>query len=148
MCKWPKGWPAMATCSTRAVRRARTNSGNLKRKIHRFASWAVKLERRKGSSRWQKTAYGGVNEVALELLRSARSPKRENGCRMYIKHDKTIASPLSSCLCYWQLPMSPPVQPLSCSAPHSLSLSLSISDQVWCIQRSDCVKMCRICYKF
>ena len=88
--------------------------------IHLFAGRAVKRERRKGSSCRQQTAYGTtVNEVARELLRSARSPKRENGGRRYIKH----ASPVGSCLCCWQLPLSPPVPPLYCSAPHCLSLS-------------------------
>ena len=105
-------------------------------KIHLFAGRAVKRERRKGSSRRQQPAYGAaVNEVARELLRSARSPKRENGGRRYIKHDGMIASPVGSCLCCWQLPLSPPVPPLYCSAPHCPSLS----DQVWCIQRCDCV---------
>ena len=69
-------------------------------KIHLFAGRAVKRERRKGSSRRQQPAYGAtVNEVARELLRSARSPKRENGGRRYIKHDGIIASPVGSCLC-------------------------------------------------
>ena len=103
--------------------------------IHLFG-WAVKRERRKGSSRWQQTAYGtAVKEVAPELLSSARSPKRENGGRRYIKHDETIASPVGFCLCCGQLPLSPPVPPLSCSAPHSLSLSLSLS-----LTRFDAVK--------
>ena len=106
--------------------------------IHLFAGRAVKRERRKGSSRRQQPAYGAaVNEVARELLRSVRSPKRENGGRRYIKHDGMIASPVGSCLCCWQLPLSPPVPPLYCSAPHCPSLSLF--DQVWCIQRCDCV---------
>ena len=48
----------------------------------------------------QQPAYGAaVNEVARELLRSVRSPKRENGGRRYIKHDGMIASPVGSCLC-------------------------------------------------
>ena len=69
-------------------------------KIHLFAGRAVKRERRKGSSRRQQPAYGAaVNEVARELLRSVRSPKRENGGRRYIKHDGMIASPVGSCLC-------------------------------------------------
>ena len=69
-------------------------------KIHLFAGRAVERERRKGSSRRQQPAYGAaVNEVARELLRSARSPKRENGGRRYIKHDGMIASPVGSCLC-------------------------------------------------
>ena len=107
-------------------------------KIHLFAGRAVKRERRKGSSRRQQPAYGAaVNEVARELLHNARSPKRENGGRRYIKHDGMIASPVDSCLCCWQLPLSPPVPPLFCSAPHCPPLSLS--DQVWCIQRCDCV---------
>ena len=68
--------------------------------IHLFAGRAVKRERRKGSSRRQQPAYGAaVNEVARELLRSARSPKRENSGRRYIKHDGMIASPVGSCLC-------------------------------------------------
>ena len=68
--------------------------------IHLFAGRAVKRERRKGSSRRQQPAYGAaVNEVARELLRSVRSPKRENGGRRYIKHDGMIASPVGSCLC-------------------------------------------------
>ena len=93
-------------------------------KIHLFAGRAVKRERRKGSSRRQQPAYGAaVNEVARELLRSARSPKRENGGRRYIKHDGMIASPVGSCLCCWQLPLSPPVPPLYCSAAHCPSLS-------------------------
>ena len=92
--------------------------------INLFASRAVKRERRKGSSRRQQPAYGAaVNEVARELLRSARSLKRENGGRRYIKHDGMIASPVGSCLCCWQLPLSPPVPPLYCSAPHCPSLS-------------------------
>ena len=92
--------------------------------IHLFAGRAVKRERRKGSSRRQQPAYGAaVNEVARELLRSARSPKRENGGRRYIKHDGMIASPVGSCLCCRQLPLSPPVPPLYCSAPHCPSLS-------------------------
>ena len=75
-------------------------------KIHLFTGRAVKRERRKGSSRRQQPAYGAaVNEVARELLRSARSPKRENGGRGYI-HDGMIASPVGSCLCCWQLPLS------------------------------------------
>ena len=70
------------------------------KEIHLFAGRAVKRERRKGSSRRQQPAYGAaVNEVACELLRSARSPKRENGGRRYIKHDGMIASPVGSCLC-------------------------------------------------
>ena len=109
-------------------------------KIHLFAGRAVKRERRNGSSRRQQPAYGAaVNEVAHELLRSARSPNRENGGRRYIKHDGMIASPVGSCLCCWQLPVSPPVSPLYCSAPHCPPLSLSLFDQVWCIQRCDCV---------
>ena len=93
-------------------------------KIHLFAGRAVERERRKGSSRRQQPAYGAaVNEVARELLRSARSPKRENGGRRYIKHDGMIASPVGSCLCCWQLPLSPPIPPLYCSAPHCPSLS-------------------------
>ena len=77
------------------------------RGIHLFAGRAVKRERRKGSSRRQQPAYGAaVNEVARELLRSARSPKRENGDRRYIKHDGMIASPVGSCLCCGQLPLS------------------------------------------
>ena len=68
--------------------------------IHLFDGRAVKRERRKGSSRRQQPAYGAaVNEVARELLRSVRSPKRENGGRRYIKHDGMIASPVGSCLC-------------------------------------------------
>ena len=68
--------------------------------IHLFAGRAAKRERRKGSSRRQQPAYGAaVNEVARELLRSVRSPKRENGGRRYIKHDGMIASPVGSCLC-------------------------------------------------
>ena len=71
-----------------------------KKEIHLFAGRAVKRERRKGSSRRQQPTYGAaVNEVARELLRSARSPKRENGGRRYIKHDGMIASPVGSCLC-------------------------------------------------
>ena len=105
-------------------------------KIHLFAGRAVERERRKGSSRRQQPAYGAaVNEVARELLRSARSLKRENGGRRYIKHDGMIASPVGSCLCCWQLPLSPPIPPLYCSASHCPSLS----DQIWCIQRCDCV---------
>ena len=50
-------------------------------------------------------------------------PMRENGGRRYIKHDGTIASPVG---CSWQLPLSTPVQPIYCSAPHCLSLSLSL----------------------
>ena len=93
-------------------------------KIHLFTGRAVKRERRKGSSLRQQPAYGAaVNEVARELLCSARSPKRENGGRRYIKHDGMIASPVGSCLCCWQLPLSPPVPPLYCSAPHCPSLS-------------------------
>ena len=66
--------------------------------IHLFAGRAVKREGRKGSSRRQQPAYGAaVNEVARELLRSARSSKRENGGRRYIKHDGMIASPVGSC---------------------------------------------------
>ena len=96
--------------------------------IHLFAGRAVERERRKGSSRRQQPAYGAaVNEVARELLRSAHSPKRENGGQRYIKHDGMIASPVGSCLCCWQLPLSPPVPPLYCSAPHCLSLSLFLS---------------------
>ena len=46
--------------------------------IHLFAGRAVKRERRKGSSCRHQTAYGSaINEVAGELLRSARSPKGE-----------------------------------------------------------------------
>ena len=72
----------------------------LRKKIHLFAGRAVKRERRKGSSRRQQPAYGAaVNEVARELLRSASSPKRENGGRRYIKHDGMIASPVGSCVC-------------------------------------------------
>ena len=75
--------------------------------IHLFAGRAVKQERRKGRSRRQQPAYGAaVNKVACELLRSARSPKRENGGRRYIKHDGMIASPVGSCLCCWQLLLS------------------------------------------
>ena len=76
------------------------------RLIQLFAAGrAVKQERRKGSSRRQQTAYGAANnEVAHELLWSARSPKRENGGRRYIRHDRTIASPVGSCLCCWQRP--------------------------------------------
>ena len=76
------------------------NLHNVQSKINLFAGRAVKRERRKGSSRRQQPAYGAaVNEVARELLRSARSPKRENGGRRYIKHDGMIASPVGSCLC-------------------------------------------------
>ena len=50
----------------------------LGRKIHLFAGWAVKRERRKGSSRRQQTAYGAaINEVTRELLCGARSPERK-----------------------------------------------------------------------
>ena len=44
-----------------------------------------------------------------------------------MKHDGTIVSPVGSGLCCGQLPLSPPVPPLSCSAPHCLSLSLSLT---------------------
>ena len=68
--------------------------------IHLFAGRAVERERRKGSSRRQQPAYGAAdNEVARELLRSVRSPKRENGGRMYITNDGLITSPVGSCLC-------------------------------------------------
>ena len=98
--------------------------GVQRREINLFAGRAVKRERRKGSSRRQQPAYGAaVNEVARELLRSARSPKRENGGRRYIKQDGMIASPVGSCLCCWQLPLSPPIPPLYWSAPHCPSLS-------------------------
>ena len=74
--------------------------GVQRREIHLFAGRAVKRERRKGSSRRQQPAHGAaVNEVARELLRSARLPKRENGGRRYIKHDGMIASRVGSCLC-------------------------------------------------
>ena len=79
-------------------------------KIHLFAGRAVKRERRKGSSRRQQPAYGAaVNEVARELLRSARSPKRENGGRRYIKHDGMIASPIVSAVdsCHCPHPSHP-----------------------------------------
>ena len=117
-----------------------------KRKIHLFAGRAVKRERRKGSSRRQQPAYGAaVNEVARELLRSVRSPKRENGGRRYIKHDGMIASPVGSCLCCWQLPLSPPVPPLYCSAPHCPSLSLRpglMHSKMWLCE------LYIICYQF
>ena len=122
------------------------------REIHLFAGRAVKRERRKGSSRRQQPAYGAaVNEVACELLRSARSPKRENGGRRHIKHDGMIASPVCSCLCCWQLPLSPPVPPLYCSAPHcpppppppSLSLRPGLMySNMWLCQ------LYIICYQF
>ena len=115
-------------------------------KIHLFAGRAVKRERRKGSSRRQQPAYGAaVNEVARELLRSVRSPKRENGGRRYIKHDGMIASPVGSCLCCWQLPLSPPVPPLYCSAPHCPSLSLRpglMHSKMWLCE------LYIICYQF
>ena len=114
--------------------------------IHLFAGRAVKRERRKGSSRRQQPAYGAaVNEVARELLRSARSPKRENGGRRYIKHDGMIASPVGSCLCCWQLPLSPPVPPLYCYAPHCPSLSLRpglMHSKMWLCE------LYIICYQF
>ena len=112
-------------------------------KINLFAGRAVKRERRKGSSRRQQPAYGAaVNEVARELLRSARSPKRENGGRRYIKHDGMIASPVGS------EPRTVLVSAVdSCHCPHPSHPStallpiapLSLSDQVWCIQICDCV---------
>ena len=111
-----------------------------------FPGRAVKRERRKGSSRRQQPAYGAaVNEVTRELLRSARSPKRENGGRRYIKHDGMIASPVGSCLCCWQLPLSPPVPPLYCSAPHCPSLSLRpglMHSKMWLCE------LYIICYQF
>ena len=122
-----------AFCKTKGGKQEKTppESSNYSRSpnvIHLFAGRAVKRERRKGSSRRQQPAYGAaVNEVARELLRSERSPKRENGGRRYIKHDGMIASPVGSCLCCWQLPLSPPVSPLYCSAPHCPPLSLSLS---------------------
>ena len=120
-------------CRSPVVEESVICCGIFYQKIHLFAGRAVKRERRKGSSRRQQPAYGAaVNEVARELLRSARSPKRENGGRRYIKHDGMIASPVGSCLCCWQLPLSQPIPPLYCSAPHCPPLSLS--DQVWCIQ--------------
>ena len=77
------------------------------KKIHLFAGRAVKRERRRGSSRRQQTGFrAAVNEVARELLRSARSPKRENGGQRYIKHNGTIASPVGSCLCCRQLQLA------------------------------------------
>ena len=107
-----------------AIEQQQPEWGNENKVINLFAGRAVKRERRKGSSRRQQPAYGAaVNEVARELLRSARSPKRENGGRRYIKHDGMIASPVGSCLCCWQLPFSAPVPPLYCSAPHCPSLS-------------------------
>ena len=111
--------------SANEKRKKNYRNKNSKDKIHLFAGRAVKRERRKGSSRRQQPAYGAaVNEVVRELLHSARSPKRENGGRRYIKHDGMIASPVGSCLCCWQLPLSPPVPPLYWSAPHCPSLSL------------------------
>ena len=93
------------------------------RQIHLFACRAVTREKRKGSSSRQQTAYGAaVNKVARELLRSARSQKRENVGWRYICIK--FASPIESCLCCWQLQLSPPVLPLYCSAPHCPSLSL------------------------
>ena len=86
-----------------------------------------------------------VNEVARELLRSARSPKRENGGRRYIKNDGMIASPVGSCLCCWQLPFSQPVPPLYCSAPHSPFLSLRpglMHSKMWLCE------LYIICYQF
>ena len=99
--------PTMLSKSVAAVTPGHPNQslcpvcvGVQRREIHLFAGRAVKRERRKGSSRRQQPAYGAaVNEVARELLRSARSPKRENGGRRYIKHDGMIASPVGSCLC-------------------------------------------------
>ena len=99
--------PTMLSKSVEAVTPGHPNQslcpvcvGVQRREINLFAGRAVKQERRKGSSRRQQPAYGAaVNEVARELQRSARSPKRENGGQRYIKHDGMIASPVGSCLC-------------------------------------------------
>ena len=95
-------WKKMKNDTTFVRMRSGDHLGDAKmlKKIHLFAGRVVKRERRKGSSRRQQTAHGAaVYKVARELLRSARSPKRENGGRRYIKHDGTIASPVGSCFC-------------------------------------------------
>ena len=98
----------------------------ISQKIHLFAKRAVKRDRKIGSSCRQQTAYDAVvSKVAREFLHSVRSPKREHGGQryQYIKHDRTSTPPVASCLCCWQRPLSPPVPPLSCSAPLCLTLT-------------------------
>ena len=97
-------------------------------KIHLFAGRAVKRERRKGSSRRQQPAYGAaVNEVARELLRSARSPKRENGGRSLgtvhqARRDDRFSSRFLSLLLTAAIVPTRPTPLLLCS-PLPLSLS-------------------------
>ena len=146
-----RAFPAMLSCvlgiaAFNCPLRGATSNKFCCLQIHLFAGRAVKRERRKGNSRRQQPAYGAaVNGVARELLRSARSPKRENGGRRYIKLDGMITSPVGSCLCCWQLPLSPPVPPLYCSAPHCPSLSLRpglMHSKMWLCQ------LYIICYQF
>ena len=53
---------------------------------------------------------------------AARACRREkNGGRRYMKHDGTIASPVGSCLCCWQLPLS--VAAVTPGHPNQISVS-------------------------
>ena len=102
--------------------------------IHLFAGRAVKRERRKGSSRRQQPAYGAaVNEVARELLRSARSPD-ERKWRPKVhqaRRDDRFSSRFLSLLLTAAIVPTRPTPLLLCSPlpppPLSLSLSLSLS---------------------
>ena len=112
----------------------RTSNHHLQKR-HLFASRADKRERRKGSSRRQQTAYGAaVDEVARELLLSAR-------CRK----EKMAAEGTSSTTGRWLLQsvLVSAVDSCHCPRPPHPSTALlpiaSLSDQVWCIQRCDCV---------
>ena len=97
-------------------------------KMHLFAGQAVKRERRKGRSCRQQTAYAPPSTKSHVSYCAALACQREkNGGRRYIKHDGTIASPVGSCLCCRQLPLSSPVPPLSCSALLCSPLSPSLS---------------------
>ena len=79
----------------------------------KFSPTATSLWRRRQRSRTWATAQRALGE--------------ENGGRRYIKHDGMIASPVGSCLCCWQLPLSSLGPPLYCSAPHCPPLSLSLT---------------------
>ena len=103
-----------------------------RREIHLFAGRAVKRERRKGSSRRQHTARRRRRRYQRSRTWAAAqrmlAGERENGARRYIQHDRSCTPSVDACLCWWQLPLSPPSHPSPALRPsHGLSVCLSRS---------------------
>ena len=127
-----------------------------KRAIYTFSPAKLSRERRKGSSRRQHTARRQRRRYQCSrtwaAAQSMPAGERKNGARRYIQHDRSCTPSVDACLCWWQLPLSPPSHPspalppspwsgcLSPSLSLSLSLALSLSEQLLCFQKCGCVQ--------